>query len=69
MRRGDNLWRVAARRVAAETGRSLATLGEDEVRTYWVRLVRANEGRLASGDPNLVYPSEELVLPALFEHR
>ncbi|HET7486648.1 MAG TPA: LysM peptidoglycan-binding domain-containing protein [Acidimicrobiales bacterium] len=57
---GDSLWRIAERQVAA------GGLGRHDVRTvaaYWRRLVEANRHRLVSGDPDLIYPGEVVVLP------
>ncbi|HEX2029634.1 MAG TPA: hypothetical protein VHF25_16755 [Nitriliruptorales bacterium] len=63
--RGDCLWHVAAVTVAAGTGRDPAGLADHEVAPYWLRLVEANRGRLRSGDPDLIYPAERLLLPPL----
>ena len=51
---GDNLWKIAAAH----------TPDDEPVGPYWRRLIAANEGRLLSGDPDLIYPGEILVLPA-----
>ncbi len=63
VRPGDNLWTVAEGHLADRTGRADGEVGLDEVRAYWLRLVEANRPRLASGDPDLIYPGEILVLP------
>ena len=34
-----------------------------EVAEYWMRVVEANKGHLWSGDPDLIYPREEIILP------
>lgn len=60
---GDNLWRIAERQVATLTGRPAADLAIAEVGSYWIRLVDHNRGRLSSGDPDLIYPGEQLKLP------
>ena len=53
---GDNLWRISARH--------LADLGDDRpVGPYWRRVVEANRPHLRSGDPDLIYPGEEIRLP------
>lgn len=53
---GDNLWSITA-----------GTLGPDasdaEVHGPWRAVVEANRGRLRSGDPDLIYPGEQVVLP------
>jgi len=60
---GDNLWLLAARRLARATGRDPASVPDAEVAPYWVRVCDVNRDRLASGDPNLVFPGEQVVLP------
>ena len=67
--RGDNFWRIAERHVAQATGRRAAELRVDDVRPYWLRLVEANRAHLASGDPDLIYPGEGLIVPEVFDHR
>lgn len=53
---GDNLWAITA-----------ALLGEGatdaQIHGPWRALVAANRDRLASGDPDLIYPGEHVVLP------
>lgn len=66
VRRGDSLWRIALRQIAQVTGRPH---DESAVRTYWLSMVEANLHRLRSGDPDLIYPGEELVLPPLPERQ
>lgn len=60
---GDNLWTIAAARVAAATGRPREAVTDREVATYWVQVCDTNREHLASGDPNLVYPGEHVTLP------
>lgn len=60
---GDNLWRIAERHVAKLTGRSEKDVANAEVGRHWTRLVDHNRGRLRSGDPDLIYPGENLTLP------
>jgi len=50
--RGDNLWRIAA-----------TAAGHEDIADYWRRLITANAGLLRSGDPDLIYPGEQIVLP------
>lgn len=57
---GDHLWGIAERTLAARLGRS-PTL--PVLAAYWRRLVEANEGLLRSGDPDLIYPGETVLLP------
>ncbi len=60
---GDNLWELSARRYAAATGRPRAEVGDGEVAPYWRAVCDQNRPTLASGDPNLIYPGERVVLP------
>lgn len=52
---GDSLWGVAARRVGSRDA--------EVVGAYWVRVVAVNRDRIRSGDPDLIYPGERIVLP------
>jgi hypothetical protein len=45
------------------TGRRAGELSNGEIAAYWVRVVEANQGRLRSGDPDLIYPDEDIELP------
>jgi hypothetical protein len=60
---GDNLWTIAAARIARTSGRSPADIPDAEVAPYWIRVCDENRARLASGDPNLIVPGERIVLP------
>jgi nucleoid-associated protein YgaU len=60
---GDNLWVLAARRLARASGRTPDEVTDAEVAPYWVRVCDANRARLASSDPDLVFPGEQVVLP------
>lgn len=53
---GDSLWCITARRM--DPG---ATVGE--VAATWRHVVDANAPRLVSGDPDLIYPGEVVMLP------
>jgi hypothetical protein len=61
--RGDNLWTIARDHLAAVRNRSAADLSDREIGAYWVMVMRENEGRLRSGDPDLIFPGEEVKLP------
>lgn len=63
VRPGDNLWGLAAEALAAATGRPRATLGDAEIAPYWRTVCDANRASLRSGDVNLIYPGERVVLP------
>jgi hypothetical protein len=60
---GDNLWTIAAARLAQRSGRSPADVPDAEIAPYWGRVCDANRAHLASGDPNLIVPGEHVVLP------
>lgn len=62
---GDNLWRIAERHLAAASGRPVEALPLADVHAYWLRLIDTNLAHLASGDPNLIFPGEQLMLPPL----
>ena len=61
VRSGDNLWDIARARLAAA--------GPDpspaDVAAYWIEVIAANQDALQSGDPDLIYPGEIVVLPPL----
>jgi hypothetical protein len=58
---GDNLWRISCREVREAVDDP--TLGQ--VTSYWLEVIEANRDIIRSGDPDLIYPGEELVLPAV----
>ncbi len=60
---GDNLWELSARRYAAAAGRPRGDVGDAEVAPYWSVVCERNRATLASGDPDLIYPGERVVLP------
>lgn len=62
---GDNLWALAARRVATSRGVDVTDVRDADVAPYWVRVCDTNRPRLASGDPDLVFPGERVLLPPL----
>ena len=62
--RGDNLWDLAAAALARATGRERAALDEGEIARYWSVVCDANRATVRSGDVNLIYPGEVLVLPS-----
>lgn len=61
---GDHLWKLAAGRMKEALGR---TPTDTEVAPYWVEVVEANRDRIRSGDPDLIFPGEEIVLPPLLD--
>lgn len=58
---GDHLWSVAVRVLDDELGQPSS---DDEVATYWRRLVEANLDRLADpANPDLIFPGQVLAVP------
>lgn len=57
--RGDNLWRIAAAHLADFPQAPI------DLRAYWLMVIEANRDHLRSGDPDLIYPGESIVLPRL----
>jgi hypothetical protein len=60
---GDNLWIISERHFEQVTGRE--DLSDREVADYWVAVIEANRNRVRSGDPDLIYPGELIVLPPI----
>ncbi len=60
---GDHLWGIAANHLEATVGRSVT---EDEICQYWIRVIDANRDSIRSGDPDLIYPNEQITLPKVF---
>lgn len=57
---GDHLWKLAEERMREVLGR---TPEDSEVAPYWRKVIDVNRSRLRSGDPDLIFPGEEIVLP------
>jgi nucleoid-associated protein YgaU len=57
---GDHLWKISQAHLDQVLGKPATA---DEVDPYWRSLIEANRDRLVSGDPNLIYPGEVVVLP------
>jgi hypothetical protein len=60
---GDNLWELAARHLAVTSARTRTEVSDAEVAPYWGAVCDANRDRLSSGDVNLVFPGERVILP------
>ena len=60
---GQTLWTIARDRLARASGGGSGEPTNREVTEYWAKVVEANQGRLESGDPDLIYPGEEIILP------
>ena len=60
---GDHFWSMAEDTLAEQWGREAT---DSEVTPYWAQLVEANKGKLLPpGDPDMIYPDQEFVLPAV----
>lgn len=57
--KGDHFWKISARHLK-ETGRHPRA---DEIGPYWRQVVDANRDTIRSGDPDLIYPGEVVLLP------
>jgi hypothetical protein len=56
---GETLWTIARDKLAEASGEPT----EAAVTEYWAKVVEANRHGLRSGDPDLIYPGEEITLP------
>jgi nucleoid-associated protein YgaU len=57
---GDSFWSIADEIVTDRLGRAPS---DAEVAAYWSVLVAANADRLVTGDPDVIYPGQQLLLP------
>jgi hypothetical protein len=62
VRSGDNFWRLAEARMREVVGRDPT---DSEVAPYWREVVEANLGRIRSGNPDLIFPGEVVVMPPI----
>lgn len=62
VRPGDHMWALAEERLSAARGR---VVSDTEITPYWLQVVASNESSIRSGDPDLIFPGEVLVLPAV----
>lgn len=58
---GEHLWSIAEDELRRRTGNRRPTVGE--ITLYWREVIAENQGRIASGDPDLIFPGERIVLP------
>ena len=58
---GDNMWKLAEAHLERLTGEPVA---DQVIAPYWVKVIEANQDRIRSGNPDLIFPGEILVLPA-----
>jgi nucleoid-associated protein YgaU len=62
VQRGDHLWSITAGYLAAHLGR---TVSAEEVAPLWNQVIEINRNLIGSGDPNLIFPGERIILPDL----
>jgi hypothetical protein len=60
---GATLWTIARDELAKASGGGSGEPTNQEVAEYVERVREANRHRLVSGDPDLIYPGETIVLP------
>ena len=58
--KGDHLWKISAIHLESVLQRPVESA---DVSPYWRDVIDANIGTLRSGDPDLIYPGEVVVLP------
>ncbi|MEX1038175.1 MAG: hypothetical protein WDZ96_04880 [Acidimicrobiia bacterium] len=58
--RGDHLWKISKRGLGAILQREPH---DQEVRPYWLDTIAINRNSLRSGNPDLIFPGEEVTLP------
>jgi hypothetical protein len=62
VRLGDDMWKLAKQRLSAVRGREVS---DTELAPYWLKVVATNLATIKSGDPDLIFPGEILLLPAV----
>jgi LysM repeat protein len=60
---GDTIWTIARDKLAKAPGGGSGEPTDQEVAEYVDQVEKANQDRLESGDPDLIYPGEEIRLP------
>jgi len=60
---GDNLWTISRDHLARVTNRRSSELSDHEIASYWLRVVAVNRTSLQSGDPDVIFPGELIMLP------
>jgi hypothetical protein len=60
---GENLWTIARDHLEESAAGGSGAPTTDEVTAYWDRVKAVNQGRLESGDPDVIEAGEKIVLP------
>ena len=63
MTEGDTLWTIARDELAKAPGGGSGEPTNQEVAEYVDQVEQANQDQLESGDPDVIYPGEEIILP------
>ncbi|HET7846780.1 MAG TPA: hypothetical protein VFL72_04750 [Acidimicrobiia bacterium] len=58
--KGDHLWSISAAHLADRLTHAPSSA---EITPYWREVIEVNRDRLRSGDPDLIFPGETVVLP------
>jgi nucleoid-associated protein YgaU len=58
---GDHLWKISQDHLDTTLGRAA---DDTEVAPFWSSVIESNQDKLRSGDPDLIFPGEVVVLPA-----
>jgi hypothetical protein len=59
---GDHMWSLAEQRLIQVRGRGVS---DTEIAPYWLQVIGVNLSRIRSGDPDLIFPGEILLLPGV----
>jgi len=60
VQRGDSMWLLAERRLRELRDNKVT---DADIAPYWLAVIAANQRRIRSGDPDLIFPGELLLLP------
>ncbi|MCA1736482.1 MAG: hypothetical protein LC739_10330 [Actinobacteria bacterium] len=60
VQRGDSMWLLAERRLRELRDNKVT---DADIAPYWLAVIAANQSRIRSGDPDLIFPGELLLLP------
>lgn len=58
--RGDHLWKISERHLDTTSPGS-------KVAPYWLEVIELNRPHIRSGDPDLIFPGEVILLPEISE--
>jgi hypothetical protein len=56
------MWSLAEQRLTQVLGRGVS---DTEIAPYWLQVIGVNLSRIGSGDPDLIFPGEILLLPEI----